>query len=138
MKNNENRRNREKKEEKLDTSISNHEIGFLNILRFIAFITLVTFKSFVIRLWALFLCHNIKKFSNLWYLVESIYEAKLIMYRSSHLEVFCKIGVLRHFIKFTTKNLCWSVFFNKVASLHPVALLKKNIPAQVFLITWFL
>ena len=49
MKNNEDRGNRAKKEEKLDTSISNHEIGFLNFLRFIAFIILVTFKSFVIR-----------------------------------------------------------------------------------------
>ena len=38
-----------KKEEKLDTSTSNHKIGFLNFHRFIAFATLVTFKSFVIR-----------------------------------------------------------------------------------------
>ena len=48
-----------KKEEKLDISISNHETGFLNFLRFIAFTILVT------------------------------YEVKLIMYRSSHPEVFC-------------------------------------------------
>ena len=38
-----------KKEEKLDTSISNHEIGFLNFHRFIAYTILVTLKSFVIR-----------------------------------------------------------------------------------------
>ena len=49
MKNNKDRGIREKKEEKLDTSISNHEIRFLNFLRFIAFIILVTFKSFIIR-----------------------------------------------------------------------------------------
>ena len=49
MKKNEDIGNREKKEEKLDTSISNHEIGFLNFLRIIAFIILVTFKCFVIR-----------------------------------------------------------------------------------------
>ena len=48
MKNNEDRGNREGKEEKTDTSISNHEIGFLYFLRFIAFTILVTFKSFVI------------------------------------------------------------------------------------------
>ena len=65
MKKNEDIGNREKKEEKLDTSISNHEIGFLNFLRIIAFIILVTFKSFVIRPEALVLCHNIKKFTNL-------------------------------------------------------------------------
>ena len=39
-----------KKEEKPNTSISNHEIGFLNFHRFKAFTILVTFKSFVIRL----------------------------------------------------------------------------------------
>ena len=42
MKSNEHRGNREKKEEKLDTSISNHEIGFLNFLKFISFTILVT------------------------------------------------------------------------------------------------
>ena len=59
MKSNEDRKNREKKEEKLDISISNYETGFLNFLRFIAFTILVTF-----------------------------YEVKLIMYRSSYLEMF--------------------------------------------------
>ena len=49
MKNNEDRRDREKKEEKLDTSISNHETGFLSFLRFRAFTILVTSKSFVFR-----------------------------------------------------------------------------------------
>ena len=86
----EHRENREKKEEKLDISVSNHEIRFLNFLRFIAFTILGTFKNFVIRPEALVLCHNIKKFANLWHLWGSVYEAKLIMYRSSHPEVFCK------------------------------------------------
>ena len=94
-----------KKEEKLDTSNSNHETGFLNVFRFIAFTILVTFKNF---------------------------EAKLIMYRSSHLEVFSKIGVLRHLTKLTRKNLCRSVFFNKVARLLPVALLKKTLRHRCF------
>ena len=49
MKNNEDRGNRVKKEEKLDTSISNHKIGFLTFLRFIAFTILMTFRSFVVR-----------------------------------------------------------------------------------------
>ena len=62
--NNEDRENREKKEEKLGTSISNHEISFLNFLRFIAFAILVTFKSLVIRLKALVLCQKIKNSPN--------------------------------------------------------------------------
>ena len=45
MINNEDRGNSEKKEEKLDSSISNHETGFLNFPTFIAFTILVTFKS---------------------------------------------------------------------------------------------
>ena len=49
MKNNEDRGYREKKKEKLDGSISNQEVGFLNVFRFIAFTILVTFNSFVIR-----------------------------------------------------------------------------------------
>ena len=49
MKNNEDIGNREKKEEKLDSSISNHEIGYLHFHRFTAFTILATFKSFVTR-----------------------------------------------------------------------------------------
>ena len=33
-------------------------------------------------------------------------------------EVFCKKGGLRNFAKFTGKNLCQSLFFNKVAGLR--------------------
>ena len=89
MKNNGDRKNGEKNEEKLHFAISNHEIGFLNFLKFIAFTILVTF-----------------------------YEVKLIVHRSSHLEVFCKKGVLKDFTKFVRIHLCRNVFFNKVASLH--------------------
>ena len=39
--------------------------------------------------------------------------------RSSRLEVFCREGVLRNFVKFTGKHLCHSLFFNKVAGLRP-------------------
>ena len=39
--------------------------------------------------------------------------------RNSHLQVFCKKGVLRNFAKFTEKCLCYSIFFNKVAGLRP-------------------
>ena len=38
--------------------------------------------------------------------------------RSSHPEMFCKKGV-QNVAKFTGKQLCWSLFFNKVAGLFP-------------------
>ena len=37
------------------------------------------------------------------------------MNRSSRPEVFCEKGVLRNFAKFTGKQLCQSLFFNRVA-----------------------
>ena len=46
--------------------------------------------------------------------------------RGSRLDVFCKKGVLENFSKFTGKDLRQSLFFNKVASLRPAALLKKR------------
>ena len=36
-------------------------------------------------------------------------------HRSGRPEVFCNKGALRNFAKFTGKNLCQSLFFNKVA-----------------------
>ena len=47
-------------------------------------------------------------------------------YRSSRLEVFCRKGALRNFEKFTGKQLCHSLLFNKVAGLRTVTLLKKR------------
>ena len=41
-------------------------------------------------------------------------------YRSSSPEVFCKKGVIRNFPKFTGKNLCQSLFFNRDVGLKPV------------------
>ena len=38
--------------------------------------------------------------------------------------MFCKKGVPMNFAKFTGKNLCQNLFFNKVAGLRPAALLK--------------
>ena len=54
-------------------------------------------------------------------------------YRSSHPEVFCKKGVLSNFAKFTGKHLFQCFFFNEVAGLRPVTLLKRNSGTGVFL-----
>ena len=58
--------------------------------------------------------------------------ANIRMKRSSHPEVFCKKVVLRNFAKFTGKDLCQSLFFNKVASLETCNFIKKETSAQVF------
>ena len=50
---------------------------------------------------------------------------------SSCTQMFFKIGVLENFTNFTGKHLCWSIFFNKVASLRPETLLKET-PTQRF------
>ena len=52
--------------------------------------------------------------------------------RSIRREVFCGKGVLRNFIKFTGKQLCQSLFFNKAAGVRPANLLKKETLPQVF------
>ena len=43
-----------------------------------------------------------------------------------------KNGVLRNFANFTGKNLCQSLFFNKVADLRPATLLKKRLWRSCF------
>ena len=53
--------------------------------------------------------------------------------RSSRPEMFCKKGVPENFAKFTGKHLCQSLFFNKVASLRPATLIKRDSGADVFL-----
>ena len=47
-----------------------------------------------------------------------------------------KKGILRNFAKFTGKQLCQSLFFNKVAGLRPTTLLKRDSGTGVFL--WIL
>ena len=52
--------------------------------------------------------------------------------RSSRPEVFYKKGVLRNFAKYTGKQLCQSLFFNKVADLRLATLLKKRLWHRCF------
>ena len=56
----------------------------------------------------------------------------LVCYRSSLPEVFYKKVVLRNFAKFTGKNLCQSLSFNKVAGLRSATLLKKRLWHRCF------
>ena len=68
-------------EKKLDHSISNHYIGFLNVLKFITF---TIFYNYFVN-------------SN---------RPKDVLGTS---DVFCKKGVLKIFAKFTGKHLCQSL-----------------------------
>ena len=53
-------------------------------------------------------------------------------HRSSHWRFSVKKGVLRNFAKFTGKQLCQSLFFNKVAGIRPVTLFKKRLWDKCF------
>ena len=55
---------------------------------------------------------------------------KLISYRSSRLEVFCKKVVLWNFAKFTGKHLCQTLFFNKVGGLRLATSLKHTFSCE--------
>ena len=53
--------------------------------------------------------------------------------KNSHQRCTVKKSVLRNFAKFIGKHLCQSLFFNKVAGLRPVTLLKRDSGTGVFL-----
>ena len=44
--------------------------------------------------------------------------------RGSRLQTFFKIGVLKNFVNFAEKHLCWSLFLNKLQAWKPTTLLK--------------
>ena len=56
-----------------------------------------------------------------------------LLIQKQPLEVLSKKGVLKNFAKFTGKQMCQSLFFNKVAGL---ILIKKDSGTRVFL--WIL
>ena len=53
-------------------------------------------------------------------------------YGSSHQRCSVRKGVLRNLAKFTGKDLCQSLFFNKVSGLRPATLLKKRLWHRYF------
>ena len=53
-------------------------------------------------------------------------------YRSSHPQVLSIKSVLKNLLKFTEKQLCQSLFFNKTADLGRATLLKRDTPTPVF------
>ena len=46
----------------------------------------------------------------------------IIIFRSNHMQMFFKTGVIRNFAIFTEKHLCWSLFLIKLQTLWPATL----------------
>ena len=51
---------------------------------------------------------------------------KKSIYRSSHQRCSIKKAVLKMFILFTKKNLCWGLFSEKLQSISTITLLKRD------------
>ena len=56
--------------------------------------------------------------------------------RSSHQRRPLRKVVLRNFAKFTRKDLCQGLSFNKVTGLRPATLLKKKLWRRCFLVNF--
>ena len=52
--------------------------------------------------------------------------------KSSHQRCSINKAVLKNFVIFTRKSLCWSLIFNKVASVRPATLVKKRFHHRCF------
>ena len=57
--------------------------------------------------------------------------------RSSRLEMFFKIGVLKNFAMFTGNHLCWNFFLIKLQPWRPATLLKRDSNTGAFLWMYF-
>ena len=63
----------------------------------------------------------------------SEYKSEMMAYfRKSHWSWSIEKDVLKNVVNFTGKNLCRSLFFNKVAGLRPAALLKMRLRHRCF------
>ena len=63
----------------------------------------------------------------------SLVENQCLPFRSSHSQMFFKVGVLKSYAIFAGKYLRWSLFFKKFQSFRPATLLKRNSSKGVFL-----
>ena len=55
------------------------------------------------------------------------------IFRSSHRRCSIKKAILKHFVIFTGKHLCWGLFFNKVAGHQACDFIKKRLQHRYFL-----
>ena len=89
-------------------------------------------QNLLAKLCHMYKSHEDKLEGKLNVLGTSLFGREIKSIRSSCMEVFCKKGVLKNLEKFTGKQLCWSLFFNKVAGLMSVTLLKKSLKHWCF------
>ena len=66
-----------------------------------------------------------------------MFDGKLVPQQKQPPEYSMKKGGLGNFTKFTGKNLCQSLFFDKVAGLRPATLLKKRLFCEISKNTFF-
>ena len=100
------------------------ELHEVNILKFSTLIFTVSIQKLIIDSGPSQLFYmQVKSYANLQMFFVLIlkylftFTVTFIHVRSSCSEVFCKKGVLRNFEKFTGKQLCQSLFFNKKETL---------------------
>ena len=74
---------------------------------------------------------NLMQISNTFNIYIRFFRLKIyVRFRSSRLQMFFEIGILKNFTMFTGKHLCWSLFLKKVAG--PCNFIKKQTPKKVF------
>ena len=56
------------------------------------------------------------------------------IFRSSHWKCSTKKAILKHFVIFTGKHLCWGLFLNKVAGHKACNFIKKRLQHRYFLV----
>ena len=71
-----------------------------------------------------------ERFIELWQAEESL---RNLLRRSSRSQMFFKIGVLKNFVIFTAKYLCWDLFSIKLQACRAATLLKRDSNRGVFL-----
>ena len=76
--------------------------------------------------------HSFSTFASSCHNISFLLLLKIMGFQKQPPEVFYKKGVLRIFTKFTGKDLCKSLFFNKVAGLRAATLLKKKLQHRYF------
>ena len=84
-------------------------------------------KSLQIFLFYKFFCTNISQVE-----LEILRNSSTI-FRSSHWRCSIKKAILKHFVIFTGKYLCWGLFFNKVAGHEACNFIKKRLQHRYFL-----
>ena len=115
--------------------------GELSEIHFLGFVKIFRTSIFLSTTEGLLLNIPETRSSLLWIFIFSIshFSSLETMYRSSRLQLFFKMGVLKNFAIFTGKHLCWSLFLIKYPAFRATTLLKGGFPANIakFLRTTF-